>query len=47
LKDLAGVRVLAFPHKRLKEIDVELQEPFGTWTPDPVLSEEGEQLALK
>jgi hypothetical protein len=47
LKDLAGVRVLAFPHQRLKEIDVALQEPFAGWTPDPVLSEEGEQLALK
>lgn len=47
LKDLAGVRVLAFPHQRLKEIDVALQGPFAGWTPDPVLSEEGERLALK
>ena len=47
LKDLAGVRVLAFPHGRLKEIDAALQEPFERWTPDPVLSEDGEPLALK
>lgn len=47
LKDLAGVWVLAFPHQRLKEIDAALQEPFQRWTPDPVLNEEGERLALK
>ncbi len=47
LKDLAGVRVLAFPHQRLEEIDLALQKAFETWTSDPVLGEEGEQLALK
>jgi hypothetical protein len=47
LKDLAGVRILAFPHRRLTEIDVALREPFEKWTPDPVLGEEGEQLAFK
>jgi hypothetical protein len=47
LKDLAGVRVLAFPHGRLEEINTALQEPFAGWTPDPVLDEDGKQLALK
>lgn len=47
LKDLAGIRVLAFPHGRLEEINTALQKPFEGWTPDPVLDEEGEQLALK
>jgi hypothetical protein len=47
LKDLAGVRVLAFPSRRLMEIDVALRKPFEGWKPDPVLSEEGEELAFK
>jgi ppGpp synthetase/RelA/SpoT-type nucleotidyltranferase len=36
LNDLAGVRVLAFPHSRLKEADRKLRERFPLWTPDPV-----------
>jgi len=47
LRDLAGVRVLAFPRSRLKEIDVALREPFKEWTDDPVLGEQGETLAFK
>jgi hypothetical protein len=47
LRDLAGVRVLAFPHGRIQQIDVALKVPFEGWNADPVLSEEGETLALK
>lgn len=47
LKDLAGVRVLAFPSRNLQEIDRALQGPFEKWTSDPVLDDNGEQLALK
>jgi len=36
LKDLAGVRILAFPRRRMLEIDEALRERFGTWTADPV-----------
>ena len=36
LKDLAGVRVLAFPPQRLTEIDKMLRERFPTWEWDPV-----------
>jgi ppGpp synthetase/RelA/SpoT-type nucleotidyltranferase len=36
LTDLAGVRVLAFPHSRLAEADRKLRERFQTWTADPV-----------
>jgi ppGpp synthetase/RelA/SpoT-type nucleotidyltranferase len=34
LKDLAGVRVLAFPRARLSEIDLVLRKAYG-WDPDP------------
>ena len=36
LTDLAGVRVLAFPHSRLAEADRKLRERFPSWTADPV-----------
>jgi ppGpp synthetase/RelA/SpoT-type nucleotidyltranferase len=36
LNDLAGVRVLAFPRKRLAEIDRQLCKRFPDWTADPV-----------
>jgi len=36
LKDLAGVRILAFPKRRVIEIDEALRERFGDWTADPV-----------
>jgi hypothetical protein len=45
LNDLAGVRVLAFPSKRLIEINSALLKIFR-WKPDPVVSD-GEILAFK
>src|SRR5580658_4812344 len=49
LIDLAGVRVLAFPHSRLAEADRKLRERFPSWTPDPVpgYNQDDEPLALK
>ena len=49
LKDLAGVRVLAFPRSRLVEIDAVLRrvEALGKWTSDPVLDDRGNTLAFK
>ena len=36
LNDLAGVRILAFPKRRVVEIDAALRRNFPHWTPDPV-----------
>jgi ppGpp synthetase/RelA/SpoT-type nucleotidyltranferase len=36
LKDLAGVRIMAFPKKRMLQVDEALRERFGAWTADPV-----------
>lgn len=47
LKDLAGVRVLAFPSRRLREIDLALRRIFPIWTADPVIGDHGETLAFK
>lgn len=49
LKDLAGVRVLAFPRSRLEEIDNALRVVFPAppWEADPVLGDSGEHLAFK
>ncbi|MGA7416062.1 MAG: hypothetical protein WBW33_36670 [Bryobacteraceae bacterium] len=47
LKDLAGVRVLAFPSRRREETDAALRSVFPSWTADPVLGEGGERLAFK
>lgn len=47
LKDLAGIRVLAFPQSRLREIDRALTEVFPSWTADPVLSDDDDTLAFK
>ena len=47
MKDLAGVRVLAFPQSRLGEINETLRAVFQSWTPDPVKSDKGEILAFK
>jgi hypothetical protein len=44
LKDLAGVRVLAFPRNRLGEIDAEVRKAFPRWTADPVSGPGGEAL---
>jgi ppGpp synthetase/RelA/SpoT-type nucleotidyltranferase len=48
LNDLAGVRVLAFPHSRLAEADRRLRERFPSWIADPVPghSENDDPLAL-
>jgi ppGpp synthetase/RelA/SpoT-type nucleotidyltranferase len=46
LKDLAGVRVLAFPPQRLTEIDGILLQHFKDWESDPVLDGDG-HLAFK
>ena len=46
MNDLAGVRVLAFPRRRLAEIDRLLRKEFDTWTSDPV-EDDGEVQALK
>ena len=40
LRDLAGVRVLAFPVTRLHDIDRELHAHFPNWTADPVIDDE-------
>jgi ppGpp synthetase/RelA/SpoT-type nucleotidyltranferase len=49
LKDLAGVRILAFPKCRVLEIDAVLRQRFGHWTRDPVPAVNGtsNSLALK
>ncbi|MGH9600259.1 MAG: hypothetical protein ACRD27_10375 [Terracidiphilus sp.] len=49
LKDLAGVRVLAFPRERLLEADRILHEcsALANWVSDPVKDEAGAELASK
>jgi ppGpp synthetase/RelA/SpoT-type nucleotidyltranferase len=47
LKDLAGVRVLAFPQSRLAEIDSALREAFPAWNADPIRGDHDETLAFK
>jgi hypothetical protein len=47
LKDLAAVRVLAFPLTRLGEIDEALRPLFPDWTPDPIPDGMGGALAQK
>jgi len=47
LKDLAGVRVLAFPSRRLTEIDQELRKRFESWQADPVPGPGNQPAALK
>ena len=46
LKDLAGLRILVFPRRRILEVDHVLREIFGSWAADPVKSE-GQVVALK
>lgn len=46
LKDLAGIRVLAFPRGQLSEIDSALHTIFH-WNSDPVMGDGEEVLALK
>ena len=46
---MAGVRVLAFPRRRVTQVDQELRRRFGSWEPDPVpgLGQNDEPRALK
>jgi len=46
LRDLVGVRVLAFPSSRTVEIDALLRAQFPDWTSDPII-DAGQQLAFK
>jgi hypothetical protein len=47
LRDLVGLRVLAFPPSRAAEVDSVLRGVFPSWKFDPILDENGEQLAYK
>ena len=49
LKDLAGVRILAFPRRRVMQVDQELRRHFGSWEADhvPGLSQSEEPRAFK
>lgn len=44
LRDLVGVRVLAFPFERVTILDQVLQEEFVDWTSNPVIDEETQEL---
>jgi hypothetical protein len=46
LRDLAGIRILAFPSARVDQIDLILRESFQGWAADPVMDGQ-EMLALK
>jgi ppGpp synthetase/RelA/SpoT-type nucleotidyltranferase len=46
LNDLAGLRILVFPRKRVFEVDRALRRIFRSWTADPVEAG-GQVLALK
>lgn len=47
LRDLAGVRVLVFPNRRLVEVDELLRQRFSGWTALPVKDRSGASLAPK
>ncbi len=47
LRDLAGVRVLVFPHGKLMEANNALSKHFFGWLPDPVIGDDGGTLAYK
>lgn len=47
LEDLAGVRVLVFPKRRLSQVDSALQSHFHNWTSKPVLDDKKAILAPK
>jgi len=47
LPDLAGVRVLAFPNRRLNAIDEELRRNFPDWVFDPIRDDGGMHQASK
>ena len=46
LRDMVGIRVLAFPSGRAVEVDALLRTEFSDWKPDHVI-ENGQQLAFK
>jgi ppGpp synthetase/RelA/SpoT-type nucleotidyltranferase len=47
LKDLAGLRILVFPRRRMIEVDRALREIFHSWIADHVKDDEDQVLALK
>jgi len=47
LRDLVGVRVMAFPSGRAMEVDRLLRLEFGDWIADPIRDGTGKQLAFK
>jgi ppGpp synthetase/RelA/SpoT-type nucleotidyltranferase len=47
LKDLAGIRISAFPRSYVPRISEEVRRRFPLWASDPVLSSEGLLLAEK
>lgn len=47
LPDLAGVRILVFPNRRLNEVDSALRAHFSGWTERPVMDDKGVILAPK
>ncbi len=47
LRDLVGVRVMAFPSGRAMEVDRLLRLEFPDWIADPIRDETGMQLAFK
>lgn len=47
LEDLAGVRVLVFPNRRLKEVDSALRIHFQDWASKPIRDESNAILAPK
>jgi hypothetical protein len=47
LEDLAGVRVLVFPNRRLNEVDGALRANFHAWAYKPIKNDKGDVLAPK
>jgi hypothetical protein len=47
LPDLAGVRVLVFPNRRLGEVDSNLRPYFKNWLVKPIKNDHGEIIAPK
>jgi ppGpp synthetase/RelA/SpoT-type nucleotidyltranferase len=47
LKDLAGLRILVFPRRRMLDVDLTLRGIFHSWAADHVKDDEDQVLALK
>ena len=47
LDDLAGVRILVFPNRRLNDVDNALRGRFNDWTYKPIRDDQGDVLAPK